>query len=277
MNCFPKHIRRITEIVLIPSVNGLFRKLKLAASRIKTSEIKPGAVMRCLGYRVRITDGPNFYMQYKDEFINQIYNFDTLRNDPLIIDGGSNMGMSILHFKHIYPNSRIIGFEPDPTLFQLLNENLSVNNVCGVQLINAGLSAEDGETFFTPDGQSGGQISCSGNIKVKMERLSTYLREPVDFLKLNIEGAELDVLNEVAQAGCLRNVSELVLEYHGWPQQEQRLGKILNLLDEQGYRYLIHDFDAETCPGSKPPFRLSADTTWFCLVYAKRNDLIEPR
>jgi len=63
-----------------------------------------------------------------------------------------------------------------------------------------------------------------------------------------------------------------VLEYHGWPDGEQRLGDILNLLDRQGYSYLVHDFDAETCGASKPPFRLTSQTTWFCLVYARRRD-----
>lgn len=230
--------------------------------------------MRCLNYGVRITDGPNFYMQYKDEFINGIYDFNTQRPDPLIIDGGSNMGMSILHFKHVYPNARIIGFEPDPSIFLLLSENLARNKIIDVRLVNAGLAGEDGESCFTPDGQAGGQISSSGQVKVRLERLSKYLWETVDFLKLNIEGAELDVLTEVTEAGCLRNVRELVLEYHGWPKQEQKLGNILNLLNEQGFRYLVHDFDAESCSATKPPFRLTAKTTWFCLVYAKRSDLI---
>ena len=234
----------------------------------------PRSVVRFLDYQVQITDGPNFYMQYKDEFVQGIYGFDAACHDPLIIDGGSNMGMSILHFKEKYPLARIIGFEPDPDIFQLLTDNLASNNVGGVQLVNSALAAEDGVISFSPDGQSGGRLADSGPRQVPVERLSKYLCETVDFLKLNIEGGELSVLAEAAQAGNLRNVRELVLEYHGWPNQEQKLGDILNLLNQQGYRYLVHDFDTETCGSSKPPFRLTADTTWFCLVYAKRNDLL---
>lgn len=271
MNCL---LKKVIETAYSQGADCMLRKLKLAAFRIKSFTQKPGAVMQCLDYRVRITDGPNFYIQYKDEFVNGIYRFDAQRSDPLIIDGGSNMGMSILHFKHIYPQARIIGFEPDPSLFHLLSENMTNNKIDDVRLVNAGLAAEDGESSFTSDGQAGGQLSSSGQVQVNMERLSKYLGEPVDFLKLNIEGTELEVLTEAAEAGCLRNVRELVLEYHGWAQQEQKLGNILNLLNAQGYRYLVHDFDAETCSASKPPFHLSANTTWFCLVYAKRNDLV---
>jgi FkbM family methyltransferase len=270
-----KHLlKKVIESSLPAVAFSLVRQLRLARVRRKLWSQKPGALLRCLGYRVRITDGPNFYMQYKDEFINRVYHFAAAGPEPLIIDGGSNMGMSILALKRVYPKARIIGFEPDPAIFRIVSENLAHNRIEGVELINAGLSAQDGEAFFTPDGQAGGQLSDAGPLRVKMERLSKYLGEPVDFLKLNIEGAELDVLAEAAAAGLLRNVRELVLEYHGWPNEEQKLGKILTLLDEQRYRYLIHDFDAETCASSKPPFRLAADTTWFCLVYAKRNDLL---
>lgn len=260
--------------LLAETVRYAVKKLRLSWFHRSVLSQESCSVMNCLNYKVRITDGPNFYIQYKDEFVNGIYLFDAQRPDPLIIDGGSNMGMSILHFKHVYPQARIIGFEPDRSLFRLLSENVTNNRIDDVRLVNAGLAAEDGESGFTPDGQAGGQLSGSGQVLVKMERLSKYLGEPVDFLKLNIEGAELDVLAEAAAAGCLRNVRELVLEYHGWAKQKQKLGDILNLLEEQGYRYLIHDFDAETCSASKPPFHLSANTTWFCLVYARRNDLI---
>jgi len=230
-------------------------------------------VVPFLDYRVSITDGPNFYMQYKDEFVRRIYHFDAQRPDPRIIDGGGNMGMSVLYFKRVYPGARITCFEPDPAIFGLLQENLARNGMTDVRLINAGLSGAAGDVDFAPDGSAGGQITTARkSIRVRMERLSDYLDEPIDFLKLNIEGEELPVLQETAARGKLRNVRELVLEYHGWAQGEQRLGDILNLLDRNGYRYLVHDFDAETCGASKPPFRLNPETTWFCLVYGRRFD-----
>lgn len=245
----------------------------LAGLRRSVWTKKSGSVMRCLNYTVRITDGPNFYMQYKDEFILRIYHFDAQRPDPLIIDGGSNIGMSILNFKHIYPQARVIGFEPDPAIFRILQENVTRNGLGNVTLIDASLGVQAGVAAFSPDGSAGGRIGGGqSSIEVRVERLSDYLNEPVDFLKLNIEGEELPVLQEAAASGKLPNVRELVLEYHGWPDGEQRLGDILNLLDRHGYRYLVHDFDAETCGASKPPFRLTPQTTWFCLVYARRRD-----
>lgn len=151
-----------------------------------------GTVESFLDYQVRITDGPNFYMQFKDEFVSRIYHFDADRPEPRIIDGGGNIGMSVLYFKRVYPGARITCFEPDPAIFAMLEENLARNGLSDVRLIKAGLSGEAGEVSFTPDGTSGGQVvSSGGEIRVRVERLSDYLDEPVDFLKLNIEGEEL--------------------------------------------------------------------------------------
>ncbi len=242
----------------------------LARLRREVWSKKPGELVPCLDYMIRITDGPNFYVQYKDEFVRRIYHFDAARPDPLIIDGGSNIGLSILYFKHVYPNARIIGFEPDPAIFRLLEEDVNRNGLKDVTLINAGLSAEPGTSTFVPDGGAGGRLAEEGgSVTIEIRQLSDYLTESVDFLKLNIEGEELPVLQEAEASGRLRNVRELVLEYHGWPNGKQRLGTVLDLLDRQGFRYLIHDFDNETCGATKPPFRWTPQTTWFCLVYAR--------
>jgi FkbM family methyltransferase len=248
------------------------RPVSLPALRRRLWDKPAGSVVKFLDYRIRITDGPNAYMQLKDVFVRGNYRFTTDRPDPLIIDGGSNMGISILGFKRDHPGCRVIGFEPDPQIFRLLEDNLARNGAAeGVTLVQAGLAKQEGTIGFAADGSSGGRIDQgSGGSSIRVVRLSDYLCEPVDFLKLNIEGEELPVLQECADAGMLSNVRKLVVEHHGWRQGPQRLGDLLNLLDRQGFRYLVHDFDAESCGTSKPPFRLRAKAPWFCLVYAER-------
>ena len=243
-----------------------------AGFRARLAAKKGEAVVRFLDYQMRITSGVDFYIQCKDIFIRRIYHFEAQQAAPLIIDGGSHIGTSILYFKHVYPDARIIGFEPDPELFQILQENLERNRLTGVTVHNAGLGGEEGTIRFCADHSSGGHFdSNKGKRTVQVTRLSEYLTEPVAFMKLNIEGQEWPVLREVADSGKLRQVRELVFEYHGWGKGEQPLGPILNLLDREGFSYLVHDFDAETNGASKPPFHITRQTRWFCLVYAKRN------
>jgi FkbM family methyltransferase len=240
--------------------------------RKKFLEAAPGSVVDYDGYRIRITDGKSFYVQIKDEFIHQIYRFEATTKAPVIIDGGSNIGVSILYFKRLYPAARIIGFEPDPEIFQILQENVSVNSLEGVELINAGLGSEARSARFVADHSAGGRVADDvGAIEVQIVPLSTSITGKVDFLKLNIEGEELPVLQELEDNGTLCLVQQLVLEYHGWPTGDQKLGAILELLDRNDFRYLIHDFDAETGSETKPPFNWHPGKTWFCLVYAENQ------
>jgi len=243
----------------------------LAAMSRRLWEKPAGAVVKLGDLRVRITDGPNAYMQYKDVFVRGIYRFTTDNPEPLIIDGGGNMGLSILGFKRDHPRARVLAFEPDVALCSLIRENLERNGLAdGVEIIEAGLAGSRGTLSFASDGSAGGQISAGGTQAIRVEPLSAWLDRNVDFVKLNIEGQELDVLAECEASGKLRQVERFVIEYHGWAGGPQKLGDLLNLLDRNGYRYLLHDFDAETCGVTKPPFRHRPHADWFCLVFAQR-------
>ncbi len=76
-------------------------------------------------------------------------------------------------------------------------------------------------------------------IRASGARLKDYLGEPVDFLKLDIEGAERDVLLDCA--GSLSNVDHLLVEYHGSAGEEQRLGDVLGVIQSAGFHYHIKD------------------------------------
>jgi hypothetical protein len=87
---------------------------------------------------------------------------------------------------------------------------------------------------------------------------------------MNIEGAELEVLADSEDR--LRQINEMIIEYHHLPGLPRSLHDILQLLHRQGFEYLINDFDSETNGGVQPPFRLSPESRYFLLIYAKRLD-----
>src|ERR1041384_2594292 len=128
-----------------------------AAPRLrgKLRQRKPGARLRCFGYTVRINDAANFYVLRKDIFVRRIYHFEAQRPDPLILDCGSNIGMSILYFKQAYPKSRVIGFEPDPSIFPYLKENVERAGLPDVKLIQSAVAAQQGTLKFYSDGKYG--------------------------------------------------------------------------------------------------------------------------
>ena len=248
------------------------RDLGLEFLRRRLFAAADGGVVSVGGLTLRVTDGINAYMQYKDEILLRNYAFEASRTTPVVIDGGANIGMFTLATLRDHPGAKITAFEPDPAVRALLQENLDRNGARGVTIVAAALGADEGEMSFTPDGGSGGTLGGDGELRVRVARLSHYLDGEVDFLKLNIEGAELAVIQEAATAGRLRQVRAMVIEYHGWAQAPQRLGPLLQLLDDHGFRYLLHDLDDQTNPRTKPPFAAPGAEPWFALVYAWRVD-----
>jgi len=250
--------------------------LQLSRLRNRLAIERPGSLVRCRNYHVRIADGPTFCGLYEEIFINRIYHFEAQRRDPLILDCGGNIGMSVLYFKDAYPAARIIAFEPDPSIFPYLEDNVRRNRLDNVQLIRAALANRNGNVSFYSDGKVGSFLAhCTDQdiprgwqrFDVPCFRLRDYLVEPVDFLKMDIEGAEWEVLADSEDR--LRQVSEIVVEYHRLPRFRQTLHKILELLSRNDYECLITN--PTTNPGGLPP-RLTDDTEHGLVVYARRID-----
>jgi len=263
---------------VVNSLPHLKQRSALAVLRYRLFDLSRKDTVEKLGnYQIRINDGPNFYVLYKDLFHRQIYHFESSRPDPYVLDCGSNIGASILYFKQLYPQARIVGFEPDPTILPYLQENIQQNQLKNVTLVNAGVAATEGTLTLYSDAKYGSTLSDTSSAeaqtkmieyKVPTVRLRDYLTEPVDFVKMNIEGAEWEVLADSAdRLDCVR---ELIIEYHHLPGLPRTLHKILELLDQHGFEYLINDFDRETNPEVEPPFHISPQTRYFLLIYARR-------
>jgi FkbM family methyltransferase len=182
---------------------------------------------------------------YRAIFEDHIYEFSTKPGSPLIVDCGANIGVSVMWFQQQYPQARIIAFEPDSELFAVLSENLQrCCSAHSINLINAAVWSDDSnELVFKCEGADAGRVVDGSTAKhktVRAERLKTHLHEPVDLLKIDIEGAELAVLKDCKEQ--LHLVRNLFVEYHSFVDQPQLLDELLLLLRESGFRYWL---DAE--------------------------------
>jgi len=94
------------------------------------------------------------------------------------------------------------------------------------------------------EGALGGKLSDAAGdgrqqIEVQAFRLRDLLDSPVDFLKIDIEGAEYAVLKDCRDR--LQNVRNLFVEYHAAPDEPQRLNEMLSWFSEAGFRYYISE------------------------------------
>jgi FkbM family methyltransferase len=174
-------------------------------------------------------------------FNDEVYRFDTPNQHPVIIDCGTNIGLSLIYFKKLFPLSKVLGFEADPNLFNVCQKNLASFKLSDIQLINAAVWNKEGVVKFKSDNSLGGKISDNTNgqnlIEIKTVKLSDYLDKKIDFLKIDIEGAEYEVLKECQDH--LKNVERLFVEYHSDLHSDQRLDELLEIFKGAGFRYYI--------------------------------------
>ncbi|HWG75649.1 MAG TPA: FkbM family methyltransferase [Steroidobacteraceae bacterium] len=214
-----------------------------------------------------IEDSHSFIVSYREIFVDGIYAFECNRPDPLIIDCGSNYGTSIVYFKHRHPDARVIGVEADPVIFQLLRNNCAHLDV---QLLQKAVSDTNEPVTFFSEGADGGRASHSleapkAVTPVQSVTLDELITEPVDFLKLDIEGSEAQAL-----AACtkLDQVRQLFVEYHCFEDSPQALDGMLRTLREHGFRYYIREVFCATAPLSTHAVNLGMDLQ--LNVFAKR-------
>lgn len=192
-----------------------------------------------LDKKLRITDIASFNFLKQEIFDQQIYNFRSERTDPLIIDCGANIGMSVIYFKTIYPDARIIAFEADKHIFEVLKSNIEKYELTNVELVNKACWNSETTLRFFSEGADGGRMAEESEtekiITVDTIRLKRYLKEKIDFLKIDIEGAEIEVLPDIQNE--LKNVENIFVEYHSFVGKQQRLPEILEILKNAGFRF----------------------------------------
>lgn len=233
-------------VQIVRKKQGIEYRYLLNKKRYKEQTVK------LLGKDFLIADGASFYYSYHEIFTENIYKFKASSATPFILDCGSNYGTSIVYFKHLYPNAKIIGFEPDPQIHRILSTNIANRGLTEVEVLNYGLWKEETTLTFASEGADGGRISSqegdSDSIHIKTKVLSAFLKnEKVDLLKIDIEGAEVDVLIEAKP--YLQNVDHIFIEFHSFEGQPQRLNELLDVLETSGFRYYM-----QTQFGSKTPF-----------------------
>ncbi len=116
-----------------------------------------------------------------------------------IIDVGANYGAFSTLFARVATEAKIFSFEPVPITLKSLTMNLETCAVGRAEPIMSAVGKVVGEVRFTDsDDPATNSMSSSGEIVVPCTTLDHFAAERkialVDFLKIDVEGAELDAL-----------------------------------------------------------------------------------
>jgi FkbM family methyltransferase len=201
-----------------------------------------------LGCRVTYFSLANLILLVEEILIRQVYEVGPLSPGSSLVDCGANIGISVLFFRIRYPGVRITAFEPDPETYALLAKNVAANKWASIDLVNAAVGPREGMIDFYIDPLVPGSLTMSalksrmhGSLrKVACVNLSSQLRGKVGLLKLDIEGFEGAVLDELEKAGSLGLIDRMAIEYHHHiVADEDRLSRVLALLERNGFGYSL--------------------------------------
>ena len=242
------------ELQVVRSLK-LNRKLKHKIKRtlIRTFYFKiynrKKMIANIVGRKVKFNNYETLLGLFREIFVDNCYWFSTDNKEPVIIDCGSHFGQSVIFFKLLYPRAKIICFEPDDYTFSILKHNLESNNIQDVEIHNKAVADYDGEINFynIEDNKSSVVMSTvkervqNGTMNVvEATRLSNYINNTINFLKMDVEGAELSVLKELIKSDKLRHVKQMVVEYHHHiKEHEDHFSHTLELLEDAGFGYQI--------------------------------------
>lgn len=173
---------------------------------------------------------------YKQVVTREEYGVELAQRPTTIVDAGANIGLASAYFASRYPEARILAIEPEAQNFELLLKNTAPYP--NIQAVRAALWSESGVIGvvdsgtgawgFRTEASSESLVANSVRAATLDELLDEYGFDHVDLLKMDIEGAEVEVfadtsewidrvnvvvaeLHERYRTGCLRNF------YNGTP------------------------------------------------------------
>jgi len=169
---------------------------------------------------------------------------EILHQGDTVIDVGAHVGKYTEHFLALVGNSgKVISFEINPKSFDSLNQKFK--NKPNVTLINAAVSDKTGHEDY----YSGSTLFCTNIIghdvngknkgllgSIESIRLDEYIKEKIDFIKIDVEGAEIKVLKGMER--IMDKVKCILIECHF----EQDWGVLKDIL----FNYKLKCIDLKT-------------------------------
>jgi FkbM family methyltransferase len=155
-----------------------------------------------------------------DLFAEGAYPCEGLSGVRTIIDAGANVGLASLFFLRAFPEARVIAIESDPVNLAAAETNLKPY-ASQVTLLHAALWPTEGRltvrTGSFRDGRAwASQVAPSAMGEVEAVTIpflmARYGIDTIDLLKIDIEGAEVPLLE--GDTSYLAHVRTLMIELH---------------------------------------------------------------
>jgi len=151
-------------------------------------------------------------------------------SNRVVYDIGGFEGVFTLFFAR--RTAKVITYEPNPRNHRCCIENVKLNNLSNVRVLNRGLSSQAGQLEMTFDPLMPGaasankevceqiesSVATTSTVSITVETLDSEIEtlglSRPDFIKIDIEGMELEALRGMSRTLATRH-PELFIELHG--------------------------------------------------------------
>ena len=205
-----------------------------------------------------------FMTNHEDDIIEHF----TPKQGDIVVDIGAHMGRyTIISSKRVGTNGKVIAIEAHPGNFEMLNRNIKLNQLTNVIPLNyAAYSKETKIKLYLPSGESGFTkyntivsdwannedkfVEVNANTLDYLLQLNQIREEEVNWIKIDVEGAEFEVLKGATNVLSKSKDIALLMELHGPPNvYRPKVQEFLNLYnfkieleksyDENGSMHII--------------------------------------
>lgn len=239
-------LRQIRKSSAISSRRLLIQYVRLRAAALGVGQRPVSFFGRPLAYAYL----PSLISLYREIFIYQHYLPPrALGPEPVIVDVGANIGLASVFFMEIAPQASILAFEPNPRTYKILQQNLAAREAkATTHEVALGAAAGSGILVEVDDNAGRcedylshlGSFGTGTEIDVSVEALSSLLPTgTIDLIKLDAEGAEVEIIAELVASQRIRDVKNLVAELHYSGQRAVGVAEALMSLQKAGFEVEI--------------------------------------
>ena len=196
----------------------------------------------CLWNVFKFRSGQHLDYSHFNHSENHYFNELTLRAKTSVsgyLDVGAYHGETLMELESLVPVEMAMMFEPDDSNFSRLLSSKPKFKTKRVQCLPLGISDRNSLVSFNSFGSESSGFSIYGNGEVLCVRIDDVvpLDEKIDFLKIDVEGAEMAVLRGAKNIITTHRPTMAISLYHNWND----LWVIPNYVKEMhaGYKLLI--------------------------------------
>jgi FkbM family methyltransferase len=191
--------------------------------------------------RIKSTDLQAFANVWLNKEYEEIGFF--IESDETVIDIGAHIGLFTVYASQFCKNGKIISCEPIKENFELLKENVSINNLSNIILYNNAITDKNDKVkvYLNNDSAANSIYGNGENYEeISTLSLSKILDENMNeknCLKLDCEGAEYQIINNTPDK-YFKKITKICLEYHVINNDKIQLEKLKKRLNELNYELI---------------------------------------